>query len=437
MVDAEARPAALAVLHAGRTEVRLVAVSPRGRILSWRQAPNAIKTGEPYPHCDVAHIERWLMAALRDLGERFAIEAVVPTAYGSTAALIDDEGELVLPVMDYESPRPAEVAAAYAEVAPWFEECFCPIDAGGLTLGRQLFWQSRTFPEPFARARWILPFPQYWAWRLSGVAASEVTSLGARTQLWSPRAQDFSSLARQQGWVERFPPLRKAWSILGPLKPDVAVRARLRADTPVLCGIHERAAGLARYLAGGAGDFALISGGPCLEACNPGRPLERLDPLRDVAASVDLEGRPVACARLMDAQAYDEIAGEPDLSDVRELLRRGEALSPLARAAQARLHVALIASAGLDLLQADERVIIEGNLVEPALVPALLAALRPGQKVLVSGEREVAATGAALLWGWPERRETPPLALKAIEPPGLPGLEAYAARWRAAAEAPP
>src|SRR5918999_1547143 len=170
MVDAEARPAALAVLHAGRTEVRLVAVSPRGRILSWRQAPNAIKTGEPYPHCDVAHIERWLMAALRDLGERFAIEAVVPTAYGSTAALIDDEGEPVLAGMEYESPRPAEVAAAYAEVAPWFEECFCPIDAGGLTLGRQLFWQSRTFPEPFARARWILPFPQYWPWRLSGVA---------------------------------------------------------------------------------------------------------------------------------------------------------------------------------------------------------------------------------------------------------------------------
>jgi hypothetical protein len=433
MVDAEAKPSAIAVLHAGRTEVRLSAVSPRGRILSWRQAPNAIKTGEPYPHCDVGHIERWLMAALRDLGERFAIEAVVPIAYGSTAALIDDEGELALPVMDYESPRPAEVAPAYAEVAPWFEECFCPIDAGGLTLGRQLFWQSRTFPEQFARARWILPFPQFWAWRLSGVMASEVTSLGARTQLWSPRAQDFSSLARQQGWVERFPPLRKAWSVLGPLRADVAVRARLRVDTPVLCGIHERAAGLARYLAGGVGDFALISGGTWLETCSPGLPLERLDPLRDVAADVDLDGRPVACARLMGGRACDEIAADPDLSDVHELLERGEALSPCARAAQASLHVALMASAGLDLLQADAPVIIDGNLAEPALMPALLAALRPDQKVLLSGEREVTATGAALLWGWPERREPLPLPLKEIEAPGPPGLEGYAARWRAEA----
>jgi L-fuculokinase len=269
MADAKARPTALAVLDAGRTNVRLVAVSSGGRILSSRQAPNAIKTGEPYPHCDVEHIERWLMAALRDFGERFEIEAVVPTTYGSTAALVDDAGELVLPVLDYESPKPAEVASAYAELAPWFEECFCPIDPGGLTLGRQLFWQSRTFPDEFARARWILPFPQCWAWRLSGVPASEVTSLGAQTQLWNPRAQAFSALARQQGWAEKFPPLRKAWAILGPLKADVAVRSRLPADTPVLCGIHDSSANFARYLAGGLEDFTLISSGSASNCRTP------------------------------------------------------------------------------------------------------------------------------------------------------------------------
>ena len=65
------------------------------------------------------------------------------------------------------------LAAAYAEVAPWFEECCCPIHPAGLTLARQLFWQSRAFPDDFRRARWILPFAQYWAWGLCGVPASE------------------------------------------------------------------------------------------------------------------------------------------------------------------------------------------------------------------------------------------------------------------------
>ena len=64
----------------------------------------------------------------------------------------------MLPILDYEADPPAEIAAAYAEIAPWFEECCCPINPAGLTLGRQLFWQSRAFAEEFARARWILPF---------------------------------------------------------------------------------------------------------------------------------------------------------------------------------------------------------------------------------------------------------------------------------------
>jgi L-fuculokinase len=144
------RPEVVAVLEVGRTDVRLAAVAPDGRLLSARSAPNEVRTGDPYPSCDTEHIWRWMMAALADLGERFAILAIVPTAYGSSAALIDGP-DLVLPILDYETDPPPTIAAAYAEVAPWFEECCCPIDRAGLTLGRQLFWQSRAFPDDFAR----------------------------------------------------------------------------------------------------------------------------------------------------------------------------------------------------------------------------------------------------------------------------------------------
>ena len=165
MARGSSKPEAVAVLDVGKTNVKLLAVAPDGKILSSRSAPNAVRRGEPYPHCDTEHIWRWMMAALADLGERFAIEAIVPTGYGSTAALVADDA-LVLPIMDYEAEPPAAIAAAYAEVAPWFEECCCPIHPAGLTLARQLFWQSRAFPEDFRRARWILPFAQYWSWGL-------------------------------------------------------------------------------------------------------------------------------------------------------------------------------------------------------------------------------------------------------------------------------
>ena len=115
--DAQIRPPAVAVLEVGRSEVKLLAIGPEGVILSLRSAPNEVRTGQPYPNCDTEHIWRWLMAALADLGERFTIRAIVPTSYGSTAALVG-QAELVLPILDREATPPAPIAAAYAEIAP-------------------------------------------------------------------------------------------------------------------------------------------------------------------------------------------------------------------------------------------------------------------------------------------------------------------------------
>ncbi len=56
----------------------------------------------------------------------------------------------------------------------------------GLNLGAQIHWQARRFPDAFAKTRHILMYPQYWAFRLTGVAASEATSLGCHTDLWAP-----------------------------------------------------------------------------------------------------------------------------------------------------------------------------------------------------------------------------------------------------------
>lgn len=466
MVTDLSRPTAIAVLDVGKTNVKLLAITPSGAILSSRQAPNAVRRGEPYPSCDTDHLWRWMMAALADLGERFTISAIVPTSYGSTAALVSED-ELALPILDYEADPPPALAADYAAIAPWFEECCCPINPAGLTLGRQLFWQSRAFAEEFARARWILPFPQYWAWGLSGVPASEVTSLGAQTQLWNPRERDFSSLVKRQGWLERFPPLRAAWEVLGPLQLQVAEKAGLPVDTPVLCGIHDSNANYARYLAAGLADFALISTGTWLISFNPGLPLERLDPLRDTVSNSDLLGRPVACARFMGGREHALIAGSeepapnPTESEAAALVARGVMALPSftrsggpfpgtgakgriigpapadvrGRSALACLYVALMASIGLDLLESRGQVVIDGSFAENPLFAALLAALRPEQPVLVSSEREGTALGAALLVGWTERTAPAPLTLRRAAPAAIPGLDAYVEDWRAAVDA--
>jgi sugar (pentulose or hexulose) kinase len=459
------RPPAVAVLEVGRREVKLLAIEPEGVVLSLRSAPNEVRAGPPYPSCDTEHIWRWLMAALADLGERFTIRAIVPTSYGSTAALVN-QADLVLPILDREATPPAPIAAAYAEVAPWFEECHCPIDPAGLTLGRQLFWLSRAFPDEFGRARWILPFAQYWAWGLTGVPAGEVTSLGAQTQLWSPTRRDFSSLVRRERWAEKLPPLRNAWDVLGPLQYEVAQKCELPVDTPVLCGIHDGGARLARYLAAGQRDFTLVSTGARVIVSQPELPLDRLDPLRETVAGSDLLGRPVACARFMGGREYAAIAGGDataagaGMADVEALIAAGTMAlpsftpsggpfpgtggkgrivgalpEPRARAALASLYLALMTSVCLDLLRSRGRVIIEGTLADDRLFAGVLAALLPGQTVAVSSEPQSVALGAALLWGWSARSAAAAPELTPVDAPRLTGLAGYERRWRRAAAA--
>jgi hypothetical protein len=94
-----------------------------------------------------------------------------------------------------------------------------------------------------------------------------------------------------------------------------------------------------------------------------------------------------------------------------------------------------MADVGLDLVRSQDQVIIDGALADNRLFTHLLAALRPDQRVAVSPERAGPAVGAALLWGWAERKVPVPLDLIPSRAPRIPGLAGYARRWREAAEA--
>src|SRR5690606_5976472 len=131
----------------------------------------------------------------------------------------------------------------------------------GLNLGAQLFWLQQSFPEAFGKARAVLTYPQFWSFRLTGVLASEVTSLGCHTDLWNPEANDFSTLVDVMGWRRLYPPRRAASDILGAVLPPVAECTGLDAEAPVLCGIHDSNASLLPHLLSRTPPFAVISTG--------------------------------------------------------------------------------------------------------------------------------------------------------------------------------
>jgi sugar (pentulose or hexulose) kinase len=446
----------VAVLDIGKTNVKLATFAGDGALLWERSMPNRVAPEPLYPHADVDNIWDFLIGALSEANRVHEIASIIATTHACTGAFVDDDG-LLLPAMDYEFAGVDEIEPFYSSLRPPFSESFSPRLPAGLNLGRQIAWQKKRFPEAFGRARHYLTYPQYWAWRLSGVAAGEVTSLGAHTDLWAPVEGRASRLVGALGLDALMPPMRRAYDRLGSVKPEIAAASGLRADVGVLCGVHDSNASLLPHLAARKPPFTIVSTGTWVILMGVGLGLAGLDPADDTLANVDVEGRPVACARFMGGREYQVIAGAPASPDAASLARiigsgalalpcfsgqggpfasrRGEirgAVAPADLPSLATLYLALMSDLSLTRLGAARgELIVEGSLAANPAFGELLAAFRPTQPVAVASDAAGTARGAALLAQWPPRDFVPP-RLHSIRPSALHGLSAYREAWRTA-----
>ena len=450
----------IAVLDIGKTHAKLLLADAASGELIWSaQRDRQVSAAGGLRQLDLEATWNWLLDALAAAPGREGITDLVPVGHGAAAALIDARGAL-LAAPDYEDPAFEAVAAEYRALRDPFELTLSPELPLGLNLGRQLFYLQTCAPRLFESAAHLLLHPQYWAWRLCGTRASELTSLGCHTDLWQPRAAEPAPLAVARGWSRLLPPLRRADAIVG--TPAAAVRARtgLAADCRVRCGIHDSNASWLAHLASVPADtpFSVISSGTWVIVMARGTDLARLDERRDMLANVDAEGSPVATARFMGGREYAAIAGErrapATAADLRAVLRAGavavpsfaEAGGPFAghrgtlhcaagldaarRTALATLYTALMCDLRLDELGARGPVIVDGPLAGDALFLGVLAALRPGAAVYAAAERAGTLRGALRLAQAP----VPPAVSGAAA--CLPAVDAaaladYRARWRA------
>lgn len=454
--------AATVVLDIGKTNAKLSLIDASAKTLAERRMPNTVRRDGPYPHHDTERLWGWMLGELRGLSRLAHIRAIVPVTHGATAALVDDTG-LVLPVLDYEHvPGAAADAARYEALRPAFEESGSPRLPAGLNLGRQLDWLQARFAKEFAGAKHVLLYPQYWAWRFCGVAASEVTSLGCHTDLWRPRVGRWSSLVEGQGWEKLFPPRREAWARLGRLRPELAADTGLPAECEVVCGIHDSNASLLRHLLGlrQSGPCTVLSTGTWVIAAALGSATRPLVEAQDMLANCNVFGEAVPCMRFMGGREFGAIAGERPasfgLAEIEKLIaQRSLALpcfaetggpfagqagriigpapaTPAEQAALATLYVVLMTDHCLAALGAQGRVVVEGAFTANPWFGPLLAGLAEGRDVAVSDDSSGTTCGAWLLDAWGREPEAGTAPVEGWSPPGW---RAYRNAWLAAAEA--
>jgi sugar (pentulose or hexulose) kinase len=458
----------IVILDAGKTHTKLTLWAPDGVVMAQHSRQNAIVDAGGYRALDAAAIEVWIAATLKKFAGFGQVGAIVPIGHGAAAALIRDEG-LACPPLDYEQPIPAATRSRYDAGRDRFSDTGSPALPDGLNLGAQLFWLEELSPSLARSGYTILPWPQYWAWLLSGVAASEVTSLGCHTDLWRPSESGPSALSVARGWAQRFAPLRRADEVLGVLRREWVARTGLPADTQVLCGLHDSNAALlaargfpqiadreATVVSTGTWFVAMRSRG----ARDDAKRVE-VPEYRDCLINVDAYGKLIPSARFMGGRELELLNAHPSerLDHVPDQARILEAVAdvvsgdtmalptlmpgfgpypharhrwcrepkePDAHRAAAGLYAALTLDTALTLIGAREVILVEGRFAQAEVFVRALAALRSDAAVYVSHAHNGVPYGALRLCN---PAMPPPGTLRRVEPLAI-DLKAYADRWR-------
>ena len=452
------------VLDVGKTLSKATLWNEAGQLAASRSRPNLRVHTDEYPSLDTAGIESWLESVLKEFAALGPVDAIVPVAHGAAAALILED-RLECAPMDYEWQGPASDRKTYDEQRDPFALTGSPALPAGLNMGIQLHRIEALRNRSAGR---IVPWAQYWSWQLSGVIASEFTSLGCHTDLWRPYEHQPSELAIRRGWAERLAPLTPAGATLGCLNKRWTTATGLSANVEVVCGLHDSNAALmdARSHPDVQGsDATVLSTGTWFVAMRAPLPTDSLTAAklprnRDCLVNVDVLGSPVPSSRFMGGREIEILAGREGHAagasssqgaQVEVAIRAIEAghmilptmvpgvgpfpdaqadiggapQSALEAMARAHLYAALVADVSLDLIGSRDCVIVEGRFSQSPIFVRTLRSLRPDTRILVSGADNGVACGALSLI----QRKGPYTPLEPVAPLPIDVIR-YREEWR-------
>lgn len=455
------------VLDVGKTMSKLTLWDGGALVERRTRANESVATGQ-YRTLDSDGIAAWMVETLSDFAKIGRIGAIIPVAHGAAFVVLRN-GQLAVPPIDYEQSLPIERRVQYDEGRDPFAATGSPALPVGLNGGAQLDVIEALHPGLLTKGATILPWAQYWAWLLSGVAVSEVSSLGCHSDLWRPAEQRASDMATRRGWSALFAPLALAGDVIGTITPSMAARTGLSADVRIHAGLHDSNAALnaARGFAEIADyEATILSTGTWFVAMrSPAHgasvTIAELPEDRDCLVNVDVRGAMVPSSRFMGGREIELLSGidtrrvdiKPDqpalVAAVEAVVAAGAMALPtmvpgvgpfpneqgtwvaqpedaFAVRAAACLYAALVADAALDLIGSRERLLIEGRFAEAEVFVRALASLRPDTAVYTGAAHNDVSYGALRLI---DPDLPPPAALNRVAPLEV-DLHSYRALWR-------
>ncbi len=234
-------------LDCGATNVRAIIVDDKGNLVAKASQPNSTDTGAENAQYHVWNADRILNqlaeCARKILPEVDAsqVKGITITTFGVDGALVDEQGELLYPVISWKCPRTAEVMKnidKYMSQRKLNE--LSGVGEFAFNTLYKLIWLKENRPELLEKAHSWLFISNILAHRLTGVMATDRTMAGT-SQMTDLTTGDWSDEILSTLGISKslFPPMVDAGAVIGHLTPAACELLGLPCSVPVVSTGHD------------------------------------------------------------------------------------------------------------------------------------------------------------------------------------------------------
>lgn len=296
----------IAIFDVGKTNKKLFLFDENYKIVFEKTARFTETTDEDGDVCEnLESLRLSLYDSLREVlnNGKFLVKAVNITSYGASFVYIDEFGTALTPLYNYlKTYPPALIKKFYDNYGG--EENFAHQTAspvlGNLNSGMQLYRIKQEKPVVFGKIKYALHLPQYMSYLLTGIACSDITSIGCHTNLWDFEKNNYHD------WVEKENVSEK----LAPIFSSDKVFPSSFGSKSFACGIglHDSSSALIPYLVNFQDPFVLLSTGTWCISLNPFNktPLTSTELKNDCLCYLTFKGNTVKASRLFAGNEHEQ-----------------------------------------------------------------------------------------------------------------------------------
>lgn len=293
-----------AVFDIGRTNKKYVLFDEKYQIIEevTESLPETVDE-DGFPTENIELLTEWVQERWTDLknNPKYEIKAVNAAAYGASLVHLDAENKPVTPLYSYLKPLPESLLnqfySTHGDPTRIALQTGSPA-MGMLNSGMQLYWLKYTKPEVYKKIVTSLHLPQYILYLLTGRKASDYTSLGCHTALWSFEMWDYHDWVKNESIQKKLSPILAASSFIY-RDGDKSMQSGF--------GLHDSSSALVPYRMAIKKPFVLLSTGTWCINFNPfySKPLTGKQLHQDCMNYLTPEGSGVTTSRLFMGREHD------------------------------------------------------------------------------------------------------------------------------------